>query len=498
VSVEHRDVVIIGAGISGISAACHLVRECPDQTFLILERRREVGGTWDLFRYPGVRSDSDMYTFGYEFRPWRDTQVLADGPKILRYLQDTVAEFGVRSNIRFGRKVVSAQWSTEAGIWTIESIDDETREQHITTATVLLCCTGYYNYDTGYRPTLPGEERFTGPIVHPQQWPADLDYAGKRVLIIGSGATAVTLVPALADTAAHVTMLQRSPGYIVSVPADDKISEVLGKVLPESLNYRFARARNIAIQRGMYALSRSRPQFVRKLVRKGAQRHLDGSADLGNFEPRYDPWDQRMCIVPNGNLFRAIRGGDADVVTDTIETFTETGVRLVSGAELAADVIVVATGLDMQMLGGATMSIDGVPLVLNQKVTYKAVLIEDVPNAAVVFGYTNASWTLKADLAARYVCRLLNHMTRQGYTQFVVHAADADRGTDSVLGSLQAGYVRRGNDHMPRQGTRGVWQVGNNYYRDRRLLGRDPIDDGVLQFTAAPADTIGTQPRATA
>jgi cation diffusion facilitator CzcD-associated flavoprotein CzcO len=498
VAGEHRDVVIIGAGISGIGAACRLSMECPDRSYLILERRQQLGGTWDLFRYPGVRSDSDMYTFGYDFRPWPDTQVVADGPKILEYLRDTAAEYGVPEHIRFGRKVVSARWSTPTGTWTIESVDEATGERHTTTANVLLCCTGYYNYDTGYRPAFPGEDRFTGRIVHPQQWPDDLDYAGKRVVIIGSGATAMTLVPAMAPDAAHITMLQRSPGYVVSVPADDKISELLAKALPEGAVYRLARARNIAIQRAMYAFARRRPELARKLILRGAERHLAGASDLGNFAPRYDPWDQRLCIVPNANLFRAIRSGRAEVVTDTVDSFTETGIRLASGAELTADIIVVATGLDVQLLGGASMVIDGVPLDVDRKVTYKAVLLEDVPNAAVIFGYTNASWTLKADLAARYLCRLLNHMSRHGYTQFVAHATDADRTSDSVLGSLNAGYVRRGNDHLPRQGTRGVWRVTNNYYRDRRMLRRAPVEDGVLRFRAAPAENVAEPPRVSA
>ncbi len=495
---EHSDVIIVGAGLSGIGAACHLTRDCPDRSYLILERRADIGGTWDLFRYPGVRSDTDMYTFGYEFRTWRDTQVLADGPKILQYLRETADEYAVPDHIRLGHKVVSAEWSTSGGRWRIESIDEATGERHTTSANVLLCCTGYYDYDTGYRPQFPGEQQFTGRVVHPQQWPDDLDYAGKRVLVIGSGATAVTLVPAMAAEAAHVTMLQRSPGYVVSLPADDKISEVLAKALPDGVVYRFARARNIAFQRAMYALSRARPQLVRKLVLKGAQRHLDGTCDLANFTPRYDPWDQRVCIVANGDLFRAIRDGRADVVTDSVDTFTETGVRLRSGAELAADIVVIATGLQVQMLGGATMSVDGVPVALNEKVTYKAVLVEDVPNAAVVFGYTNASWTLKADLAANYVCRLLNHMSRHGYTRFVVHATAADRGSDSVLASLNAGYVRRGNEALPRQGTAGVWRVGNNYYRDRRMLRRAAIDDGVLQFGTTPAKTVKEAPRRSA
>ncbi len=495
---EHIDVLIIGAGISGIAAACHLTRKSPDKSYAILERRQAVGGTWDLFRYPGIRSDSDMYTFGFSFRPWTEPKILADGPSIRRYVADTAAEYGVDKHITFGRKVISASWSTPDGKWTVESVDEASGATQRMTATVLAACTGYYDYDHGFRPDFPAEERFRGQLVHPQHWPADLDYADKKVVIIGSGATAVTLVPAMADDAAHVTMLQRSPTYIVSLPAVDKISLALAKVLPDSVVYKLARGRNIAIQRAIYALAKSRPNVVRSMVLKGAQRQLAGSSDLANFTPKYDPWDQRLCVVPDGDLFRTVREGKADVVTGKIKTFTETGIELESGDVLEADIVVTATGLQVQMLGGTAVDIDGEPLAISRAVTYKGVLLEGVPNAAIIFGYTNASWTLKADLAAEYLCRLLNHMDERGYAQFVVHARDADRAENSVLSSLNSGYVRRGNDELPRQGTHGPWLVRNNYLRDSATLRRGAIEDDVLTFTTAKSATQPKRSRASA
>jgi cation diffusion facilitator CzcD-associated flavoprotein CzcO len=499
-AVEHVDVLIVGAGLSGIGAACHLTRDCPGKSYAILERRERMGGTWDLFRYPGVRSDSDMFTFGYNFRPWNETKVLADGPSIQQYVMDTAAEYRVEDHIRYGIKVLKASWSTDKGLWTVEARDETTGKKQRFTADFLMACTGYYNYDEGYRPDFPGEDDFAGQIIHPQHWPEDLDYRGKKVVIIGSGATAVTLVPAMAPDAAHVTMLQRSPTYIMSLPAEDAISAKLRKVLPDDAVFRFARRRNIRIQRALYGLARKRPKIVRSIILKGAQRHLQGKSDLKHFTPKYDPWDQRLCIVPDGDLFRVVRTGQADIVTDRVERFTESGIKLESGAELEADIIVSATGLNVQMMGGAALEIDGEPFVLNQSVTYKGVMLADVPNAVMVFGYTNASWTLKADLACEYTCRLLNHMDAHGYTQVVVHATDADRGEDSVLGSLNSGYVRRGNDRMPRQGTGGPWKVRNDYLRDAPVLRRGAIADGVLQFSSRPrADrVVKPRPRVTA
>jgi cation diffusion facilitator CzcD-associated flavoprotein CzcO len=481
-AVEHVDVLIVGAGISGVGAACHLTRESPGKRYLILERRERMGGTWDLFRYPGIRSDSDMFTFGYNFRPWNETKVLADGPSIRQYVADTAAEYGVDKHIRYGITVTKASWSTEESQWTLETVDAATGLQRLFTANFVIACTGYYDYDQGYRPAFPDEDAFGGPIVHPQHWSEDLDYRNKRVVIIGSGATAVTLVPAMAEDAAHVTMLQRSPTYIMSLPVRDTISEKLRRVLPDDVVFRLARRRNITIQRAMYRLSRSRPGVVRNILLKGAARQLHGRSDMKHFTPDYDPWDQRLCVVPDGDLFRVIRHGRADIVTDRINRFTSTGIELASGDELAADVIISATGLNVQLLGGAELEVDGEPVPLNQRVSYKSVLLEGVPNASLVFGYTNASWTLKADLAAEYTCRLLNHMDAHGYTQAVVHAGAEDRGPDSVLGALDSGYVRRGNDRLPRQGTNGPWQVRNDYLRDVPMLRKAPIEDGVLQF----------------
>jgi monooxygenase len=494
-AIEHVDVLIVGAGVSGIGAACHLTRECPDKSYLILERRQRMGGTWDLFRYPGIRSDSDMFTFGYNFRPWNEIKVLADGPSIQKYVSETAAQYGVDEHIHYGLKVLKGSWSTELGKWTVEARDEATGRKKKFTANFLMACTGYYNYDEGYRPEFPGEADFTGPVVHPQHWPEDLDYRGKKIVIIGSGATAVTLVPAMAEDAGHVTMLQRSPSYILALPGEDKVTQHLRRVLPGSVAFRIARRRNIRLQRTLYGLSKSQPGFMRSVLLKAAQRQLHGASDIKHFSPTYDPWDQRMCIVPDGDLFRTIRDGKADIVTDRIERFTATGIRLASGDELEADIIITATGLNVQMMGGAEVEVDGAPLVLNQTVTYKGVMLAGVPNAAMVFGYTNASWTLKADLAAEYTCRLLNHMDAHGYSQVVAHATDADRGTGSVLDTLNSGYVQRARDKMPRQGKSGPWKVKNDYLRDIPILRSGPIDDGVLQFSRAGAKAAPKRPR---
>ena len=494
---DHVDVLILGAGISGIGTACHLTRDCPDKTYAVLERRESIGGTWDLFRYPGVRSDSDMFTFGYSFRPWHDTRILADGQAIREYVQDTAREFGVTEHIRFGRRVVTAAWSSDEGLWTVGIVREDTGASETITCGYLVAGTGYYNYDEAFRPDFPGQDDFTGQLVHPQFWPEDLDHAGKRVVIIGSGATAITLLPAMADTAEHVTMLQRSPTYVVSLPAVDKISATLGRFLPAGAVYKIARGRNIATQRVIYALARFRPDLVRSMVVKGAERGLQGSSDIANFTPAYDPWDQRLCVIPDGDLFKAIRSGRADVVTDRIESLTPNGIRLESGAELEADIIVSATGLQVQLLGGAELVVDGEPVPLNERVTYKGVLVEGVPNASLIFGYVNASWTLKADIAADYTCRLLTHMSEHGWDQAVVHARDSDRGPTSILSALNSGYVRRGDAHLPRQGTGGPWEVRNNYLHDARMLGRGAVDDGIVQF-ARTRDQAGDKARASA
>ncbi|MDP9094180.1 MAG: NAD(P)/FAD-dependent oxidoreductase [Actinomycetota bacterium] len=484
-ATEHVDVLIIGAGVSGIGAACHLTRESAGRSYLILERRDAIGGTWDLFRYPGIRSDSDMLTFGYNFRPWNDTKVLADGPAIRGYVADTAAEYGVEKHIRFGRAAVCANWSSADGLWSVEARNSETGGTEAYTCNFLISAAGYYNYDEGYRPAFPGEEEFRGEVVHPQHWPERLNYRGKRVVVIGSGATAVTLVPAMAPDTAHITMLQRSPSYIVSLPGEDALSAAMRRVLPDTLVYRLSRWRNILLQRGIYRLAKSQPRLVRRLVQAGARRQLGPDFDMRHFTPKYDPWDQRLCVVPDGDLFKVLREGQASIVTGEIDRFTATGIRLKSGEELPADLIVAATGLQIRITGGNELLVDGVPVPLSEVVTYKGVLIEGVPNAAVLFGYTNASWTLKADIASEYVCRLLNHMQAHGYSQVVAQASEADRGGVSVLATLNSGYVRRADHALPRQGTRHPWVVLNDYVRDAPMLRYGAIEDGHLVFTAA-------------
>ncbi|MFE3190940.1 flavin-containing monooxygenase [Nocardia sp. NPDC059240] len=491
---RHVDVLIIGAGLSGIGMACHLTREKTGRSYLILERREAIGGTWDLFKYPGIRSDSDMYTFGFGFRPWHGTKVLADGPHIRQYIEDTAREYGVTDHIRFGRKVTKAAWSSEQGIWTVEVLDERTGQTETYTSDFFVGCTGYYNYDQGYRPEFPGEENFRGQIVHPQFWPEDLDYRGKKVVVIGSGATAITLIPAMSTDAAHVTMLQRSPTYIAALPADDPVAVGLkfAKV-PAALAYKAGRARNIALQRASYQLSRTNPKLSAKLMLAAVRALVGPDIDMKHFTPSYNPWDQRLCVVPNGDLFKVLRKGEASIVTDTIETFTEKGIRVSSGEEIEADIIVSATGLSVQMLGGAELEVDGAALATRDLVAYKGALLGTVPNMMVILGYTNASWTLKADLAAEYFCRLLNHMRDNGFTEVVAVPEEGDRSEASLMGgALTSGYIQRGDGVMPRQGTRGPWLVINNYFRDRAMLRKAPLEDGVLRFrrstrAAAPA-----------
>ncbi|MCZ0978393.1 NAD(P)/FAD-dependent oxidoreductase [Streptomyces diastatochromogenes] len=481
---EHVDVLIIGAGLSGISAACHLREGNPGTTYAIVERRSAIGGTWDLFRYPGIRSDSDMYTFGYGFRAWHGTQVLAGGADIRRYIRATAEEHGVTDRIRFGRRAVRADWSSDEGRWTVETLDEATGETHLLTARFLVGATGYYDYDAGHRPEFPGEQRFRGTLVHPQHWPEDLDHTGKRVVVIGSGATAITLVPAMAPTAAHVTMLQRSPTYILALPADDPVSVLLrGLRVPAALVHRVGRARNIAMQRGLYALCRKAPRLMRGVLLAAVRARLGKSVDMRHFTPAYKPWDQRLCVVPGGDLFTTLKSGRASVVTDHIETFTETGVKVGSGEEIPADIVVTATGLRMQLAGGMELAVDGKPVVTREHLLYKGVMLDGVPNLAMIIGYTNASWTLKADLASAYVSRLLAHMDRHGLTAVTPVAAESDRSTVSVMGeSLTSGYIARGDAIMPRQGTRDPWRIWNHYYRDRRALRLSPIDDPALRF----------------
>ncbi|HEX6390415.1 MAG TPA: NAD(P)/FAD-dependent oxidoreductase [Solirubrobacteraceae bacterium] len=479
--MEHVDVLIVGAGLSGIGAAHHLQAELPRKTYAILEARDAIGGTWDLFRYPGVRSDSDMHTLGYRFRPWVDRKAIADGPAILRYVRETARDAGIERHIRFGHRVLRAEWSTPDARWTVYAEHDG-REVAFTCA-FLFSCGGYYRYDEGFTPHFEGVERFPGPIVHPQHWPEDLDYAGKRVVVIGSGATAVTLVPAMTDKAAHVTMLQRSPTYIVSLPDEDPIANALRRVLPDKAAYFLTRWKNVGLQTLIFRLSKRRPGFVRGLLRRAAVRALPPGFDVDtHFRPSYNPWDQRMCLIPNGDLFEAIGRGDASVVTDRIETFTERGLLLASGEELEADVIVTATGLNMQAFGGFGMAVDGEDVEIGKSMAYKAMMLSGVPNFAYTIGYTNASWTLKADLVSEYVCRLLAHMDARGYTK-CVPVPDGSVEERPFIEDFNPGYIMRALDQLPRQGSVAPWRLTMNYARDLIAIRHGAIDDGALRFS---------------
>ncbi|MEU5258881.1 NAD(P)/FAD-dependent oxidoreductase [Amycolatopsis sp. NPDC021455] len=482
---EHVDVLIVGAGLSGVGAAHRLRTAFPRKTFTILEARDAIGGTWDLFRYPGVRSDSDMHTLGYRFRPWTDAKAIADGPSILRYVRDTAADAGIDRFIRFGHKVVRARWSTEDALWTVEAVHDGQPVE--LTAKFLYVCSGYYDYDSGHTPEFPGLERFGGTVVHPQHWPEDLDYTGKKVVVIGSGATAVTLVPAMTDRAAHVTMLQRSPTYILSMPSEDALANRLRRLLGPRLAYPVARWKNVAVSTLIYQLSRRRPGVVKALIRKAAAKQLPpGYAVDPHFKPRYQPWDQRLCLVPDGDLFRAIRRGDASVVTDRIASFTEHGLRLQSGAELAADVVVTATGLRLLAFGGMELFVDGDPVKLPETMAYKGMMLSGVPNFAFTIGYTNASWTLKADLVAEYVVRLLRHLDRTGHDQ-CVPVNDDPAVTERPLLDFDAGYVQRSIGDFPKAGSRAPWQLGMSYAHDVVKLRHGRLDDGALRFSRRSA-----------
>jgi cation diffusion facilitator CzcD-associated flavoprotein CzcO len=475
---EHVDVLIVGAGLSGIGAACRLGVEHPHRSVAVLEARAASGGTWDVFRYPGIRSDSDMFTFGFRWRPWIEDRALADGPSILRYLRSVAEEYGVDRLIRYRHRVVAASWDSATARWTVEV--DHDGEQRTMTASFVWGCSGYYDTEQGYAPELPGQDAFAGDVVHPQHWPADLDYAGKRVVVIGSGATAVTLLPAMAATAEHVTMLQRSPTYVLSLPARDPIARRLSR-LPTRLRYRIVRWKQILVQLGFYRLSRRRPALVKRLIRTATLKQLPPDVDVDtHFNPRYDPWDQRLCLVPDGDLFRVMRHGDASVVTGTIDTFTASGIRLTTGDELAADLVVTATGLNLKPFGGVDLQVDGEKVDVADTMAYKALMLSGVPNFAFTIGYSNASWTLKADLVADYVCRLLAHMDRHGHDS-VVAQRDSSVPPEPFI-PLMSGYVLRSAHLLPKQGARDPWRLRQNYLSDVRRIRTDRIDDGVLAF----------------
>jgi monooxygenase len=482
---EHVDVLIVGAGVSGIGCAYHLQASQPGRSYAILEAREATGGTWDLFRYPGIRSDSDLHTFGYRFKPWLGEKAIADGPDILRYIRETASENGIERHIRLGHRVVRASWSREQARWTVQASRTDTGETVVFTCGWLFCAGGYYRYDEGYTPEFPGTERFQGEIVHPQHWPEDLDYAGKRVVVIGSGATAMTLIPAMTDEAAHVTMLQRSPSYVISVPAKDPIANALRRVLPTRLAYALTRRKNIWLQKTVYELSRSRPQLVRRMLRAGVRHRVPADFDLDtHFNPRYNPWDQRLCAVPDGDLFEAISAGRASVVTDRVETFTEHGVALASGVELPADIIVTATGLNLLALGGIELDVDGREVALPETMAFKAMMLSDVPNFAFAIGYTNASWTLKVDIVCEYLARLLAYMDEHGYDRCVAHNDDPTVSTRPLL-DFGAGYVQRAMHAFPRQGSHGPWQLAMSYAQDVKNLREGAIEDPALRFSSS-------------
>lgn len=480
---SHTDVIIVGAGISGIGAACHLQRKSPNRSFTILEARESFGGTWDLFRYPGIRSDSDMYTLGYAFKPWREGEAIANGDSILKYLGETVAEHKLLGKIQFGSRVVDANWSTEKALWTVTVISSELQETKTLTCNYLFMCSGYYNYEKGYLPEFDGYDDFKGIIAHPQHWPAELDYSGKDVVVIGSGATAVTVVPAMAEKANHVTMLQRSPSYVASRPQRDKIANGLRKFLPDWLAYKIVRSKNVLMTILFFNLARKYPKAMKRKLIELAQKELGPDYDVKtHFTPSYNPWDQRLCAVPDADLFDAIKKEKATVVTDHIERFTETGIRLKSGQTLRADIIVPATGLRLQALGGMSLRVDSEKIDIGSTVNYKGMTLSNVPNFAWTVGYTNASWTLKADLTAHYVCRLLNHMEKHGYQTCVPVRDPEDEETESIL-DLASGYILRSKHVIPKQGKKQPWKNHQNYLSDLLHLKFERVDDGVMQFS---------------
>lgn len=484
--MEHFDVVIVGAGISGVGAAVHLRERCPNKRWVILEARGSMGGTWDLFRYPGIRSDSDMYTLGYRFKPWRGKNAIAGGSEILRYVKEAAAEHGVDRHIRYRHRARAARWSSEARRWTLEIERDGASEPLLVSCNFLLMCAGYYSYESGYTPELPSLERFGGKLVHPQHWPEDLDYRGKKVVVIGSGATAVTLIPAMSKDVEHIVMLQRSPTYMLSLPAADPVARALGRVLPERWAYAATRWKNVGAQRLLYRLTRKRPETVKKFLLRRVERALGSSYDVNkHFTPRYHPWDERLCFVPDDDFFEAVRSGKASVVTDTIETFTAKGLRLSSGQELDADIVVTATGLNLVVLGQMRFEVDGEPVDFSKTWTYKGLMSSGVPNLVSTFGYINASWTLRADLTSEWVCRLLEHMDEVGAHVATprLRPSDADMPERPWISDFSPNYIKRVIHLFPKQGDREPWLNPQDYALDKKRLGSAPIDDGVLRLS---------------
>ena len=488
---EHVDVLIVGAGVSGIGAACQLQRRCPGKTYQILEARQDFGGTWDLFRFPGIRSDSDLYTYGYEFKPWMGKPI-ASAEAILEYLDETIEEYGLQPYLHFGYRVTRAQWNSESGCWVVEAERAGDGELRRFSCNFLWMCQGYYNYEQGYAPEFPGQERFRGPFVHPQHWPEDLDYAGKRVVVIGSGATAVTLIPALAEDVEHVVMLQRSPSYVFSRPNQDDefVAELRSLGLPDETFHEVVRRHNLKLEQLIAYRSKTEPQAMAKDLIEAVRALLPEGYDVEkHFTPRYNPWSERLCLVPDADLFKAISAGKASVVTDQIECFTERGIRLASGETLEADIIVSATGLELEAFGGIAFEIDGEAIAVPEHWVYKGMMLSDVPNLAWTFGYIRTSWTMRADLVARFVCRLLQHLDAGAYDQCTprLRAEDADMETRAFVDAedFNPGYMRRAMHRLPRQGDREPWTNPQNYFAERDTLATGELDDGVLEFRAA-------------
>jgi len=480
---EHLDVLVVGAGISGIGAAYHLQTECPGRSYAILENRENLGGTWDLFRYPGIRSDSDMHTLGFRFQPWTEGKAIADGPSILRYLKSTAAQHGIDRKIRYGHKVVAASWDSGDAKWTLTIERAQTGETLELTCNFLFMCSGYYDYEKGYTPEFPGRDRFKGEIVHPQAWTEDIDYAGKRVAVIGSGATAVTLVPSLAKTAKHVTMVQRSPSYFLPIPRVDAVADLFRRYLPESMAYAATRWKNIAVAVAFFNISRRYPARIKKLLMDGVRKRLGPEFDVDkHFNPTYDPWDQRLCFVPDNDFFRALETQKASIVTDHIETFTETGIKMRSGEEVDVDLIVTATGLNVVFMGGMAVTVDGAQVEIGETTAYRAIMFSNVPNLAVFFGYANAPWTLKTDLSAEFACRVLNRMDEGGYRKVVPVLDDPSVKRIPYVG-LTSGYIKRALSRIPMQGSKAPWRLRENYPLDVLSLRHGNLDDGALRMS---------------
>ncbi len=494
-NTQHFDTLIIGAGLSGIGTAVRLNKEHPQRSMAIIERRERMGGTWDLFRYPGIRSDSDMASFGYGFKPWNSDKVLADGPSIRNYISEAAEEAGLLDKIQYGLQITESNWSSDQQHWRVTAVAEgsdpgENKTRHFT-CNFLINCSGYFNHDKGFRPEFPGEENFNGQIIHPQQWPENFDYSGKKVLVIGSGATAVTLVPSMADKTEHITMLQRSPSYVFTMPNNDKVSVLLRKFLPEKLAFKIVRTRNLIVQRGLYIACRRWPKMMRKWLLNGVRKRVGPDVDMRHFSPNYMPWDERLCAVPDGDLFDALREKRASIVTDHIDSFTTDGVRLKSGDEIKADIIIAATGLNLQMMGGMELKLDDKPMPLNQQMTYKGALIENIPNFMWVFGYTNAPWTLKSEIASQYLCRLFRHMDERDLAVVTPRDKENHALDDGIMDSLQSGYVQRDKHCLPRQGSEGPWQVTMHYGKDKKVLLNQPIDDGCLEYQAIRKNSSG-------